>query len=310
MSVVVRLGNARAEWWCDILRKLLPPRVDVRLWEDPGDKEKVEYAVVWKPPPGGLKAFPNLKCIVSMGAGIDHLLSDPELPLHLPVIRTVGPELRQRMREYVLLHALRFHRRLPEIQAAQRRKAWDQIITPPAPQRRIGLLGLGNMGADCARQLAQVGFEVHGWSRRPKLIAGVVCHNGAEGLAKLLARSEILVCLLPLTQQTTGILNRDLFAQLPEGACLINAGRGGHLVEEDLIPALDSGQLGGATLDVLNTEPPPENHPFWTHPKILLTPHIASLIDPESGAKVIAENLKLFMAGQPVPDMVDLRQGY
>lgn len=309
MAVVVCLGNARAEWWRDALQKLLPG-TEVRLWDDPGDIAEIEYAVAWKPPAGGLKSLPNLKCIVSMGAGIDHLLADPELPLHLPVIRTVGPDLRQRMREYVLLHVLRFHRRLPEIEAAQARKDWNQLITPPAPQRPVGVLGLGNMGADCARQLAHVGFEVHGWSRRPKRVAGVVCHSGPEGLDKLLARSEIIVCLLPLTPETEGILDKDLFAKLPAGASLINAGRGRHLVEEDLVPALDSGQLGGATLDVLHVEPPPEDHPFWSHPKIVLTPHIASLIDPESGAKVIADNLKLFMAGQPVPDMVDLRQGY
>ena len=309
MAVVVRLGNARAEWWRDALEKLLPG-VEVRLWDNPGDKADIDYAVVWKPPPGGLKTFPNLKCIVSMGAGIDHLLADPELPLHLPVIRTVGADLRQRMREYLALHVLRFHRRLPDIQAAQQRKAWDQVITPPAPQRHVGIMGLGNMGAEAAHTLAELGFAVHGWSRRPKRLHGITCFHGEEQLDDFLARSEILICLLPLTPTTEGILNHRLFAKLPKGACLINVGRGQHLVEKDLIPALDSGRLGGATLDVLHTEPPPEDHPFWAHPKILLTPHIASLIDPESGAKVIAENLKLFMAGKPVPDMVDLKQGY
>ena len=167
MSVVVRLGNARAEWWRDALQDLLPG-VEVRLWEDPGNKSEVEYAVVWKPPAGGLKTFPNLKCIVSMGAGIDHLLADPELPLHLPVIRTVGSDLRQRMREYLALHVLRYHRRLPDIEAAQRRKAWDQIITPPAPQRNVGIMGLGNMGAEAAHTLVELGFALRGWSRRPK----------------------------------------------------------------------------------------------------------------------------------------------
>ena len=309
MTVVVRLGNARAEWWRDALEKLLPG-VEVRLWDQPGDKADIEYAVVWKPPPGGLKTFPNLKCIVSMGAGIDHLLADPELPRDLPVIRTVGPDLRQRMREYLALHVLRFHRRLPDIQAAQQRKDWDQIITPPAPQRTVGVMGLGNMGAETAHTLAALGFSVRGWSRRPKRLHGIECFHGEEQFETFLARCEILICLLPLTPATEGILNHRLFAKLPEGACLINVGRGAHLVEKDLIPALDSGQLGGATLDVLNVEPPAEDHPFWTHPKILLTPHIASLIDPESGAKVIAENLKRFMAGQPVPDMVDLKQGY
>lgn len=309
MSLVVRVGAARAAWWRDILQSLLP-EVEVRLWDDPGDKAAVEYAVVWQPPPGGLKTFPNLKVIVSMGAGIDHVLRDPELPRHLPIIRTVGPDLTQRMREYVLLHVLRFHRRLPDVEASSRRREWNQIITPTAPNRRIGMLGLGNMGADCARHLAHIGFAVHGWSRRPKTLDGVTCHHGPAGLTELLRQVEILVCLLPLTPHTEGILNKETFAQLPPGACLVNAGRGQHLVEEDLIPALDSGQLGGATLDVLHVEPAADDHPFWRHPKILLTPHIASLIDPEAGARIIAANLKRFMAGQPVPDMVDPAQGY
>jgi len=312
MSLVVRVGAARAAWWRDILQSLLP-EVEVRLWDDPGDKAKVDYAVVWQPPPGGLKTFPNLKVIVSMGAGIDHVLRDPELPGHLPIIRTVGPDLTQRMREYVILHVLRFHRRLPEIELSSAKKEWNQIITPTAPNRSVAVLGLGNMGADCAGHLAAIGFDVHGWSRRekpPGSIQGVTCHHGPAGLRDLLKRAEILVCLLPLTPETTGILNKDLFAQLPQGASIINVGRGQHLVEEDLIPALDSGQLGGATLDVLHVEPAAEDHPFWAHPKILLTPHIASLIDPEAGAKIIAANLKRFMAGEPVPDMVDVAQGY
>jgi glyoxylate/hydroxypyruvate reductase len=309
MSLVVRLGNSRAEWWRNALQDLLP-EIEVRLWDDPGDRAAVEYAVVWKPPPGGLKTFSNLKCIVSMGAGIDHLLADPDLPRQVPVIRTVGSELRQRMREYLALHVLRYHRRLPDVEAAQRRKDWEQVITPPAQKRVVGIMGLGNMGAQAAHTLAELGFAVEGWSRRPKRLHGIACHHGDDGLGTFLARSEILICLLPLTPATEGILNRRLFAGLPRGACLINVGRGQHLVEKDLVPALDSGQLGGATLDVLQQEPPPADHPFWTHPKILLTPHIASLIDPETGAKVIAQNLKLFMAGQPVPDMVDLSQGY
>ncbi|GAB4361885.1 MAG: glyoxylate/hydroxypyruvate reductase A [Kiloniellaceae bacterium] len=309
MSVVVRVGNVRESWWRDALQALLPG-VEVRQWDDPGDRAAVDYAVVWKPPAGGLKTFPNLKAIVSMGAGIDHLLADPELPTHLPIIRTVGPDLTQRMREYVLLHVLRFHRRLPDVEQSFRQRAWNQIITPTAPNRAVGILGLGNMGADCARHLAAIGFDVHGWSRRAKTIDGVTCHHGPDGLHALLAKAEILVCLLPLTPATAGILNRDLFARLPRGACLINAGRGQHLVEEDLIPALDSGQLGGATLDVLRVEPAAPDHPFWSHPKILLTPHVASLIDPEAGARIIAENIRRHMAGEPVPDTVDLAQGY
>ena len=220
MALVVRVGNARAEWWREKLQGLLPD-IDCRDWENPGDKADVEYAVVWKPPPGGLKTFPNLKCVVSMGAGIDHVLVDPELPKHLPIIRTVGDDLRQRMREYVALHVLRHHRRLPDIQAAQQRKAWDQIITPPAPERHVAVLGLGNMGAEVARTLAGIGFAVHGWSRGPKDLRGIVCHHGEAGLADLLPLAEILVCLLPLTPATEGHPE-----QTP--LCTTAGGRGDH----------------------------------------------------------------------------------
>ncbi|UCH76065.1 MAG: glyoxylate/hydroxypyruvate reductase A [Rhodospirillales bacterium] len=291
------------------MQRLLP-EFDCRLWEDPGDPEDVEYAVVWRPPPGGLKRFPNLKCIVSIGAGVDHIYADPELPPDIPIIRTVGTDLRQRMREYVMLHVLRFHRRLPEFEAQQATASWDQHITPPAPDRRVGVMGLGNMGRACAEALAYLGFDTAGWSRSQKRLAGITGFHGPDALDGFLSQSEILVNLLPLTPRTDGILNAALFEKLPEGACIVNAGRGEHLIEEDLIPALDCGRLGGATLDVFREEPLPPDHPFWAHPKILVTPHVASLIDPLAGGRLIAENLRRFIRGDPVPDMVDLKKGY
>ena len=309
MAVVLRVVPARAQWWLETMQGLLP-ELECRLWDDAGDPAEIEYAVVWKPPPGGLKAFPNLKCIVSIGAGVDHVFADPELPPGVPIIRTVGPGLRQRMGEYVCLHVLRFHRDLPHSQASQATQSWDPRIVPPAPDRRVGVMGLGNMGRFCAEALAFLGFDTAGWSKSLKIIPGIDCFDGAAGMDAFLGRSEILVNLLPLTPETDGILSRELFAGLPRGACLINAGRGEHLVEEDLIAALDSGQIGGATLDVFRTEPLPRGHPFWTHPKILVTPHTASLIDPLAGGKLIAENLRRFIRGEPVPDMVDLAKGY
>lgn len=308
MALVIHVGGAHESWWLEHLQSLLP-EIECRLWHDAGDPADILYAVVWRPPAGGLKQFPNLRCIVSVGAGIDHVLADPELPRAIPIIRTTGDELTQRMREYVCLQVLRQHRRVWELEEAERARRWRQTVNPPAYERRVGVMGLGRLGGDAARALAGIGFDVAGWARREKRIAGVTCF-AAGALDDFLRRTEILVCLLPLTPTTEGILDRRLFAGLPKGACLVNVGRGRHLVEKDLIPALDSGQLGGATLDVLQTEPPPDDHPFWRHPKILLTPHIASLIDPETGAKVIAENLKRFMAGQPVADIVDLNQGY
>jgi glyoxylate/hydroxypyruvate reductase A len=309
MTLIIRVGNVREQWWKEHLQSLLPD-IPCRLWEEPGDDDEVRYAVVWKPPPGGLKRFRNLEVIVSIGAGIDHILVDPERPKDVPIIRTTGEDLTVRMREYVCLHTLRLHRRLPEIEAAQKTRAWLQIVNPPAGERRVGIMGLGNLGADCARTLAAIGFDVAGWSRRPRNIEGVTNFAGDKALAAFLARTEILICLLPLTDATRGILNAGLFAQMPEGACVINAARGEHLVDQDLLDALDSGHIAAATLDVFHTEPLPPDHPFWDHPGVLVTPHVASLIDPVAGGKTIAANLRRFIAGEPVADLVDLSQGY
>ncbi len=312
MTLIIHVGPAREKWWLEHMQSLLP-EIECRLLADPGEPAEVDIAVVWKPPAGALKRFPNLRAIVSIGAGIDHVLVDPELPKHVPIIRTTGEDLKIRMREYVTLHVLRLHRRLPEIEAAQERRDWLQLVNPPAYERKVGLMGLGDLGADCARALAALGFDVAGWSRRPKSINGIESfagQDGQEGLAAFLERTEILVCLLPLTSVTAGILNADLFAKLPDGACIINAARGGHLIEGDLLAALDSGKISAATLDVFHTEPLPSDHPFWGHPKVLVTPHVASLIDPVAGGKAIATNVRKFLAGESVPDLVDLEQGY
>jgi glyoxylate/hydroxypyruvate reductase A len=309
MALIIRIGPAREQWWLDHLQALLP-EIECRRWDEPGNLEEIEYAVVWKPPAGGLKRFPNLKCIVSVGAGIDHVLVDPERPRHVPIIRTTGEDLTQRMREYVCLHVLRHHRRLPEIDEIQKTQEWRQTVNPPAYLRRVGIMGQGNLGADAARTLSVIGFDVAGWSRRPKDIAGVKNFAGAEAFEAFLNRSDILVCLLPLTEATRGILNDTLFSALPPGACVINAARGEHLVEEDLLAALDDGRIEYATLDVFHQEPLPAGHPFWAHPRVLVTPHVASLIDPVAGGAAIAENLRRFIKGEPVPDLVDLEQGY
>ena len=309
MALIIRVGAARQEWWLEHVRSLLP-EIDCRSWDEPGNPENIEIAVVWKPPAGGLRKFPNLRAIVSIGAGIDHVLADRDLPRHVPIIRTTGEDLKIRMREYVTLQVLRLHRRLPEIEKAQERREWLQLMNPPAHQRRVGLMGLGELGLDCALTLKAIGFDVAGWSRRSKTIDGIDSYARQDGLSAFLARTEILVCLLPLTSATKGILNADLFAELPRGASIINAARGGHLVDDDLIAALDRGHLSAATLDVFHHEPLPAHHPFWDHPNILITPHVASLIDPISGGKAIAANVRKFLAGEPVADLVDLSQGY
>jgi glyoxylate/hydroxypyruvate reductase A len=310
MSIVVSIPDVdKTNWWIEQLQALLP-RWTIRPIHDPGDVEAVTYAVVWKPATGAFLPFPNLKAIVSLGAGIDHVLADAELPRQVPIIRTVGTDLTQRMREYVALHVLRHHRDMPAIAANQREKRWQQLVVPPATQRRVGVMGLGNLGGTAARTLASLGFETLGWSRTKREIEGITTYAGNAEFGAFLARCEILVCLLPLTKATTGILDADLFARLPRGASVINAGRGPYLVEDDLLDALESGQLSHATLDVFHVEPLPSEHPFWAHPAITVTPHIASLIDAPTGSRIVAANIERFEMTGHVEDLADAERGY
>lgn len=309
MALILHLRSARKLWWQSHLQNLLPD-IECRLWHEPGDPDDIEYAVVWRPPEGGLKRFRNLKCIVSVGAGVDHVLADRQLPDGVPIIRTTGPDLTLRMREYVCLHVLRLHRGLDRQIQAQGSATWQPDISPLASARRVGVMGLGKLGADAAAALSQLGFDVAGWARSRHQIDGVDCFAGDRELGQFLHSCEILVCLLPLTDQTESLLNRSLFEQLPKRASIINVGRGELLEEQDLLDSLASAQLASATLDVFRTEPLPADHPFWSHPDILVTPHIGSLIDPDTGGREIARNLTDFIAGRDVADLIDRGQGY
>lgn len=309
MALIFRTDTARAAAWGEALARQAPG-LDVRMWDAPGNIADIEFALVWKPERGVLRTFPNLKAIFSIGAGVDHLFTDPELPEGVPVVRMVEPELTRGMTEYVVLHVLRHHRRQREIAANQRARVWDVIETPTAPSRRVGIMGLGELGAAAARALVALEFDVAGWSRTPKQIPGVESFHGDFGMAAFLARSEILVCLLPLTRETEGILSNDLFAKLPRGASLINAARGGHQVEENILAALESGQLSEATLDVFRQEPLPAGHPFWGHPKVTVTPHNASLTDPDGAARQVLANIERIRRGEPPTNIVDPKAGY
>lgn len=309
MVLILRVSGARADWWRHTMQTLLP-EMECRDWDVPGDPNEIDYAVVWKPPPGELARFPRLKAVFSIGAGVDHILCDSRLP-EVPVIRLAGAPLAQRMREYVALHVLRCHRRQRELDLAQQAGEWRQLITPPAGERTVGVMGLGELGRAAAESLAALGFRVLGWSRTSHRVDSVDCFHGIEQWPGFLARSEILVCLLPLTPWTENILNRDTFERLPRGSYIINAGRGEHLDEADLLDALEEGQLAGAVLDVFRTEPLPARHPFWTHPRITVTPHLASLVDPETGSRLLAANIRRFIAGDPLTELrVDRERGY
>jgi len=275
--------------WVDHLGKLLPDHRIVCANEVEGSPE-VAYAVVWKPPTGMIAGWSNVRATISIGAGIDHVLADREYPANVPILKTIGPDMIQRMREFVTLQVLSAHREMPALAAAQSRREWHQVITPTAQDRTVGIMGLGVFGKACARALVELGFDVMGWSRSGANVDGVRSHAQA-GFTEFIESSQILVCLLPLTDQTRGILNAKLFAMLPVGAHVVNVGRGQHVVEQDLLSALESGQVSHAALDVFDIEPLPANHPYWTHPRISVTPHIASLIDPISGGMEIAKTI-------------------
>jgi glyoxylate/hydroxypyruvate reductase A len=309
MAILFRSSPAATARWQPLLGALLPDH-EVRFFPEVGDKAAIEYALVWQPPSGLLASLPNLKLIFGLGAGIDHLLRDPELPRHVPIVRLVDPYMTDAMSEYVSLSVLRLHRQDLDYLGQQRAQVWEEREQKNAAERPVAILGFGTLGQDAGRKLKALGFPVAGWSRSAKAVDGFETFSGRAGLDALLARSEILVCLLPLTTETAGILNAGNFALLPRGAGIVNAGRGGHLVEQDLIPALDSGQLSGAALDVFREEPLPRDHPFWRHPRIFVTPHVAAETHPPTAAPIISEAIRRFEAGLPVPNIVDLTRGY
>ncbi len=311
MTLVFYSLTDQAERWRKALCTELPALRFVLPAEAEAEPAAVDYALVWRPPPAWLRQFPNLRAVFSLGAGVDHLLGPgQDLPPGLPIVRLVDPALTQRMVEYVTLHVLRHHRRHERLARAQRERQWRPLYTPLASERRVGILGLGALGVAVARALQGLGFAVSGWARSPKPELGIPCATGSAGLRALAEGSDILVCLLPLTDATRGILNAALFAALPRGACLINAGRGGHLVEGDLLAALRAGQIAEATLDVFETEPLPPDHWAWDEPGVCVTAHTASLTDTRSAARTVAANLLRLEAGGALRDLVDLERGY
>lgn len=283
--------------WRRALRAQMPG-VELRVWPDLGDPDEIEAALVWLPPPGLLAGLPQLRAIFSLGAGVDSLLADPTLP-DRPLCRMVDPSMTAGMAELVLTLALLYHRRLDLYDAQQHRRLWRMVLPQPAAATRIGIMGLGELGGAAARLLARQGFTVRGWSRSPRQLDGVTVFAGTTELDAFLAGTDILVCMLPLTAETEGILDARLLARLPRGARLVNVARGRHLVEADLLAALDDGQLAHATLDVFRTEPLPADSPLWRAPNVIITPHSAGG-RPQQPGRLIAANLRRYLAGEPL----------
>jgi glyoxylate/hydroxypyruvate reductase A len=308
MSFVYKAEPERGEEWRALFRQFAPD-MPFYIWPETGPAHEVRYLAVWEPPHRLMERFPNLEVLFSVGAGVDQL-EGAGIPEHVPVVRMTEPGIAQDMAEYVTLAVLALHRDWPLYLARQRQKVWQEQRNVPASRRRVGVLGLGMLGRKALRQLQPFGFPLAGWSRSGGEVEGVEVFAGEAQLPAFLARTDILVCLLPLTDQTRGLLNRQLFAQLPEGAALVNVGRGAHLINDDLLAALDEGQLRAVVLDVCDPEPLSEDHPFWHDPRILITPHVASMTRPETAVTTVLEVIAQHRAGLPLTGLVDRRKGY
>ncbi len=297
-----------APWAAELKRHL--PELALCCWPEIGDAASVEAALAWLPPPGALGALPNLRAVHVLGAGVEHVLADPGLPPKALVVRLVDPWMTAAMSEYVAQQVLRLHRRELDYREQQARRVWHEHAQPNAADRRVGILGLGVLGSEAALRLEVMGFDVAGWSRTGRRLKGIARFEGADGLLALAARSEILVNLLPLTRETENILDARLFAAMPRGAAIVNCARGAHLVEADLLAALASGQLSAAVLDVFREEPLPPAHPFWSHPRIVVTPHSAAATNPVTAAPIVAQALRRLAEGKTPANVVKRERGY
>jgi len=284
------------------------PDLSFRTWPDVGDPSAVRYIAAWTLP-ADLAAFPNLQVLFCVGAGVDQLdLS--QVPRDIPVVRMIEPGLVEGMVEYATLAVLALHRHWPAYIAQQRERRWNTLPIRTASARRVGVMGLGVLGQAVLAKLRDFGFRCAGWARSRHEVDGVECYAGAEALDAFLARTDVLVCLLPLTEATRGILGKRVFDALPNGAAVVNVARGAHLVNDDLLRALDAGKLSAAILDVTDPEPLPEDHPLWSDPRVIITPHVASQSQPGSSAAAVLENIQRHRRGEPLVGLVDRSRGY
>jgi glyoxylate/hydroxypyruvate reductase A len=308
MNILYLSQKEPAERWLPVLSKLLPQ--DRFFTHDDFDPEAIDVALVATPPVGVLGKLTNLKLVQSLWMGVDGLLADPTFPRTLPLARLIDPGMVAAMVESVVAHVLDYHRHHYFYREQQAQRKWHRWPQYMASDRTIGILGLGELGTSVANALLPFSFKVAGWKRRPGHIAAIECFSGADGMSALLAKSNVVVSLLPLTNETRGLLNAAAFAQMPMGSALINVARGPQVVIADLIAALDSGRLAHAYLDVFETEPLPANSPLWLHPGVTITPHTAALTEPRTAMARVVENIERVRAGQPALNLVDFGAGY
>ena len=291
---------------------------DVVLEPAAGEDPSIDYAVLWRYPHGLLKRLPNLKLIFSAGAGVDHIMSDPDIHgmhANVPIVRVVAPNLTQHMVEYVVWRVMDHHRQGAFYRHQQAQRTWNDTPQPTTDKVTVGIMGLGELGRSVAAKLGALGFNLAGWSRTQHELPGVDCHAGPEGLTPFLQKTDILVVLLPLTQETEGMIDYDLLTNLRQdgplgGPCLINAGRGRLQKEADILRALDEGILKEVSLDVFEREPLAEESPIWQHPRIFVTPHAAASSDPDHLGPLMVAQMEAFERGEPLKHLVDRARGY
>ncbi len=297
------------ERYVRLLQEALPDKA-IACWPEEVDSAAVTHVAAWAPPDGFFAQFPGLRNVFAMGAGVDKLLQRNDIADNVALIRLTDAGMAQQMTEYCLYGLLHYQRQMDRYARQQRDRQWKQLDTRLACDVRVGILGLGELGGKVAQDLARLGYRVSGWSRQPRQIANVRCLHGEEGLRELLPQTDVLFCVLPSTPETHRLLNAETLALLPDDAALINAGRGSLIDEAALIARLDAGLLRFALLDVFAEEPLPENHPLWSHPRAILTPHVAADTVPEEAVAQIAANLRALAAGTPVTGRVERRRGY
>lgn len=318
MAILILVGrnpeeNQAYQWFSLAWKKALldlDPALEIRIWPEAGDQADIDLLLVWNHTPGLTTQFKNAKAIFSLAAGVDHIFIDTAINPDLPIVRIIDPYMASDIVQYVAAYILKYVKRLDHWAEKQRAKTWFKQPPFSFSDKTTGIMGLGHLGSKAARVLQQMGLTVNGWSQSHKQLPDIHQFVGNSQFHDFLARTDILVCMLPLTNKTENILNQDTFSHLRKGAYLINIGRGQHLVEDDLLSALADGQLSGACLDVFRQEPLPDNHPFWSHPSINITPHIASVTNPVTAAPQLYENYQRLMAGLPLFNRVDIQKGY
>lgn len=309
MSIVIIRQDDKIDIWKEAI-KAVAPDIAVFSYLEEHDAKEVEVALVWKHPKGSLTAYPNLKYITSSGAGVDFIFEDTDAPIHLPITRIVDTMLANDMSEYVIAVIFSHLKHLNQYKTNQINNLWKPMNYHRIVDFTVGVMGLGALGAVLSEDLIRFGFKTQGWSASKKSLKGMKTYSGQEEFADFLSTTQILVCLLPLTNETRGILNSTLFEQLPKNAYVINVARGGHLVDEDILQALDNNHLSGAALDVYHEEPLSKNHLFWQHDKIHMTPHYASVSDTQSVVPQILENYKRMKLKQPLLNLISKTKGY